>query len=435
MDFSKLTDAANAIGRFVETASGSGDKEDQKQVNSPVPGSSPAMQMAKTARESYQKTARWMLAAFAAVGVLIFGSLPFAAIADVEIRWPGSLWLVGGLLVAVAGIVAAVVAVSLVSEPEEVSLGELDCDLRAIQKTDDKGFLWVKSRPVLKVNRLRALWNPRLAARIELANIVHGPESSAHLGPNLEADDRPASVTNLIKRLGDLESEHARLAPTVARHTVSSDAFGNRLTELTTLLSELRKRQSEHPDPTLDKEIGTASAMYAAVAGKLDQEQATLTTEKQKLAEVDDQLRLYQDHRDLILAESGVMHLRGTFRLARRILAIAAVLTLFGGTAYALSLPGATAKPEPAQPQAKAPEPTGQPAYETGLPATVLIHDGTQAAKELPKECIEQPLQAIWVGNNRVPATTGPFTVVVTTEACAGQLTAAAGEGRFTLKR
>ena len=53
--------------------------------------------MARNARQSYQKTARWMLAAFATVGVLIFGSLPFAAIADVELTWPDSLWLIGGL--------------------------------------------------------------------------------------------------------------------------------------------------------------------------------------------------------------------------------------------------------------------------------------------------------------------------------------------------
>ncbi len=84
------------------------------------------VQMARAARQSYQKTARWMLAAFAAGGILIFGSLPFAAIADVELRWPSSLWLVGGLVLAVAGIVSAVVAVSMVSEPEDASLGELD---------------------------------------------------------------------------------------------------------------------------------------------------------------------------------------------------------------------------------------------------------------------------------------------------------------------
>lgn len=436
MDFSKLTDAAEAMRKFAETAAGKADKEEEPKAGA-VPGNSAATQLARDARQSYQKTARWMLAAFAAVGILIFGSLPFAAIADVELIWPESLWLVGGLLVAVAGIVTAVIAVSLVNEPEDVSLGELDCDLRAIQKTDDKGFLWVKGRPVVTVNKLRALWNPRLASRIELANILHGPESSAHLGPNLEADDRPASVTNLIKKLGELESEHAKLAPTVARLTVSVASYEKRAVELTNLLAELRKRQSEHPNSPLDKETGTTSAMHTAIATKLDSERASLATENQKLAEVDNQLKLYHDHRDLVLAESGVMQLRGTFRLARRVLAIAAVLTLFGGTAYALSLPGATTtqtSPElkPSTQPTTTPTP---PAYATGLPATVVVHEGTGAAAELPRDCVDKQLAAIWVSTGRVPATTGPFTVTITDPTCPGQITTTQGEGRFALTR
>src|ERR1041384_382448 len=110
MDFSKLTDAVEGIRKFVENAAGGGDKE-EKPADKAVPGDSAATQLARNARQSYQKTARWMLAAFAAVGVLIFGSLPFAAIADVELTWPNSLFLVGGLVLAVVGIVGAVIAV------------------------------------------------------------------------------------------------------------------------------------------------------------------------------------------------------------------------------------------------------------------------------------------------------------------------------------
>jgi hypothetical protein len=437
MDFSKLTAAADGIRKFVETATVKEDKEEEQQPGA-VPTNTAATQLARDARQSYQKTARWMLAAFAAVGVLIFGSLPFAAIANVELTWPGSLLLIGGLVVAVAGIVTAVIAVSLVNEPEDVSLGELDCDLREIQKTDDKGFVWHEGHPVLTVNKLTAAWNPKLASRIELVNILHGPDSSAHLGPNLESNDRPASVTNLIKRLGDLESEHAKLAPTVAKHKVSVESYEKRVAALTKLLEELRRRQTEQPTSTLDNEIGAASAMYKAAATKLDSERATLTTENQKLAEVDNQMKLYHDHRDLVLAESGVMHLRGTFRLARRVLAIAAVLTLLGGTAYALSLPGATATPAAAEasPEPDPPSPTTPPpAYTTGLPATVVIHGGTTTARDLPTNCVDRELQAIWLGTNRVPPTSGPFTVVVTDPACTGEITVPQGEGRFTLIR
>lgn len=430
---SKLTDAVEALRGFVTKAAGA-DEKDEAAPRGTVPENSAAVQMARNARQSYQKTARWMLAAFAAVGVLIFGSLPFAAIADVELRWPSSLWLVGGLVLAVAGIVSAVVAVSMVSEPEDASLGELDSDLRAVQKVDDKGFVFVKGKPVITVNKLRVWWNPRIAARIELANILHGPESSAHLGPNLESADRQASVTNLIKRLGELESGHAKLAPTVANLTVSVTSYEKRIEDLSTLLTELRARRAD--EPSVDKEIGTTSAMYTAVATKLDSDRAALTTKQKELAEIDDQLNMYQDHRSLVLAESGVMQLRGRFRLARRILAIAAVLTLFGGTGYALALPSATAsKGETPSAPTPTPTPAPAPAYAPGLAAAVVIHEGTRAAAELPRECVDRQLTAVWVGDTRVPPTVGPFTVLITDTACVGEVHAARGEGTFSLVR
>lgn len=427
---SKLTDAVDALKGFVAKAAGPEEKDEAPR--GAVPQNSAAVQMARHARQSYQKTARWMLAAFAAVGVLIFGSLPFAAIADVELRLPGGVWLVGGLVLAVAGIVSAVVAVSMVSEPEDASLGELDSDLRTIQKTDDKGYVFVKGKPVITVNKLRAWWNPRIACRIELAQILHGPESSAHLGPNLADEDRQASVTNLIKRLGELESRHAKLAPVVANLTVSVTSYEKRIEDLTKLLAELRARRAE--DPSVDKEIGTTAAMHTAAATKLDSERAALTTKQKELAEVDDQLKLYQDHRDLVLAESGVMQLRGRFRLARRILAIAAVLTLFGGTGYALALPGATPSKNET-PAAPAPAPEPDPAFAAGLPATVTIHAGTRAAAELPRECVDRELTAVWVGDTRVPPTVGPFTVLITDTACVGEVRVARGEGTFSLVR
>lgn len=431
---SKLTEAVEALKNFVAKAAG-GDEKEEPAPRGTVPENSAAVQMARNARKSYEKTARWMLAAFAAVGVLIFGSLPFAAVADVELRWPSGLWLVGGLVLAVAGIVSAVTAVSMVSEPEDASLGELDADLRAIQKTDDKGYVFVKGKPVITVSKLRAWWNPRIASRIELAHILHGPESSAHLGPNLQSEDRQASVANLIKRLGELESEHAKLAPVVANLTVSVTSYEKRIEDLGKLLTELRARRAD--DPSVEKEIGTASALYTAAATKLDSERAALTTQQKELAEIDDQLTMYQDHRSLVLAESGVMQLRGRFRLARRVLAIAAVLTLFGGTGYALALPSATSS-EQETPAAPAPKPAPAPtpaAYSAGLPATVTIHEGTRAAAELPRTCVDRQLAAIWVGDTRVPPTVGPFTVLITDTACVGEVRVGRGEGTFNLAR
>lgn len=295
-----------------------------------VPGETPAAAKAGRARESYQRTARWMLAAFAAVGIVIFGSLPFAAIADVDVSWPGSLLLVGGLVLAVAGIVAAVVAVSLVSEPEDASLGELDRDLRAVSGGTFR--FGPDGCPVLAVGRFRAWWNPRLASRMELALILHGPEAGAHLGPCL--GDRP-TVDLLIKKLGELEERHARLAPAVARLTVGVETHTARVAELGALVETLR---AQPPAPRLDEAV----AEYGTAVAALGAARTALAEEKAALAAVDSELALYHDHRDLVIAESSVLQLRGTFRLARRVLAVAAMLTLLGGTAYALSLPAAT---------------------------------------------------------------------------------------------
>jgi hypothetical protein len=430
---SKLTDAVDAVRKFAEKAAGA-EEEKKPATSGAVPGDSPATLMARNARQSYQKTARWMLAAFATVGALIFGSLPFAAIADVTLTWPNSLFLVGGLVLAVAGIVAAVVAVSMVSEPEDASLGELDSDLRSVQKVDKQGFVFKDNKPVIAVPKLRAWWNPRLACRIELTNILHGEESAAHLGPHLVREGH-TTVTDLITMLCRLESEHATLAPEVAERTVTVAAHEKRVVDLVVLVAELRKRHTEQPTDELASQIEETSEKYTTAATKLDAERLRLAAKEADLAKVATRLSMYHDHRDLVLAESGVMQLRGRFRLARRILAIAAVLTLFGGTGYALSLPGATEnKADSPAPQSPAPQPA-PPAYATGLPATVVVHEGTTPARELPRDCVDRELAATWVGTGRIPSATGPFTVLITDAACTGQITVGKGEGRFELVR
>lgn len=435
----KLTDAVEAIRKVAESAAGDTEATEEAGRGA-VPGESPATAMTNKARESYRKTARWMLAAFASVGVVIFGSLPFAAIADVELTWPGSLWLIGGLVLAVAGIVAAVIAVSLVSEPEDASLGELDQDLRAVQQVKDNEFVFDKNnRPVFTINKLKAWWNPRLRSCMELAEILHGPESAAHLGPRLTDDKRRPTVTHLIKKLGVFESKHADLAPKVAKLAVAVETQEKRTKELAKLLAELRRRLSELPDATpeadkatLNRRIEAASNAYTSTTVALSSARRNLVREQAALAAVDDELELYHDHRNLVLAESGVMQLRGTFRLARRILAVAAVLTLFGGTAYALSLPGGNDDEDATSAESTTEAP---PVYATSLPATVLVHPGTTPAAELERDCVGRELDAIWVGDGPIPATVGPFTVLVTDPACAGQLTVRKGEGRFALSR
>ncbi len=414
---SKLTEGVDALRKFTESVAG-GDKAGKTAEGGAVPGDSAATVMARKARESYQKTARWMLAAFAAVGVLIFGSLPFANVTDVELEWPDSLLLIGGLALAVAGIVTAVMAVSLVSEPEDASLGELDCDLRAVQRLKNGEFAFDEAgKPLFATGRLadlRRWWNPRLRARVQLAEILHGTEADAHLGPEL--GEQP-TVTDLIKKLRDLESKHALLSPAVAKLAVTVATEEKRVTDLTALLEKV---------PTDE-----ARTKYTEAAAALDKARLEHSAELTKLTAIDNPLKMYHDHRSLLLAESGVMQLRGTFRLARRILAVAAVLTLVGGTAYALSLPGSA--PETEEESAAPEEPAPGPVYATGLAATVLVHEGTAPAAELPRECVGRQLAATWVGAGRVPPSVGPFTAVITDPACTGQITVERGEGTFAL--
>ena len=73
----------------------------------------------------------------------------------------------------------------------------------------------------------------------------------------------------------------------------------------------------------------------AAGAAKTHKENATV------LAEIDSRLAVHLQHRDLVIEESGVTQLRGTFRLSRRLLATGAMLTTIGALLFALGLPSA----------------------------------------------------------------------------------------------
>jgi hypothetical protein len=64
-----------------------------------------------------------------------------------------------------------------------------------------------------------------------------------------------------------------------------------------------------------------------------------------------------------------------------------------------------------------------------------VIHEGTPAATELPRECVDRELTAVWVGDTRVPPTVGPFTALITDTACTGEVRVARGEGTFSLVR
>jgi hypothetical protein len=289
--------------------------------------------------------------------MLIFGSLPFSNLASANFTWPNSLWLVGFLALAAGGIVAAVIAVSLVSEPEDASLGELELQLRSVQAVTSIGeFEFADAMPKFtggKLLLLRKLWNPRRCARMAYCQILHGREASAHLGPRLRQNsDEGPTITHLIKRLGDLEAKRAEKSPMVAKFSVVVGNDKQYKDELLTLLGELRTRRAELKDANatesertqLEQRLADVSRQYDDASVKLSNSRSGLAAEKEQFAEIEGALALYRHHRTLGLVESSVMQLRGTFRLARRILALAALLTLVGGAGYGILLPKSDGK-------------------------------------------------------------------------------------------
>ncbi|MEM9131468.1 MAG: hypothetical protein AAF962_06375 [Actinomycetota bacterium] len=119
----------------------------------------------------FRQTIRWMLAAFAAVGLVVFGSLPFSSANEANLI--EAVLLVASLTIAATGIAMAVWAVSMVSEPEDSSLGEM---LESIQRHE-------RGSPEKVLNLIE---DPRWRAREDFISILES--DPAHVGPGV-ADD------------------------------------------------------------------------------------------------------------------------------------------------------------------------------------------------------------------------------------------------------
>ncbi len=113
--------------------------------------------------------------------------------------------------------------------------------------------------------------------------------------------------------------------------------------------------QPTPPDPLLPNKQAAYEAWQAFLKAQKRWRQAFNTTTRAvdrqraaaaRLAKTDAMLDVHLFHRDLIIEESGVTQIRGTFRLARWILAVAGILTALGATLYAFGLPQPDSKPE-----------------------------------------------------------------------------------------
>jgi hypothetical protein len=367
------------------------------------------LSQARQAKRSYQATSRWILAAFAIVGLVLFGSLPFSNIGKIT---GGDVWrMVIGLAFAAAGIVLAIWAASIVAEPLDASLGALEQRLEP-------------AMTAVKNKKTRAWGRPRRRAEIQLATMLSGDEKEAHLGPGM------ATIADLIKELGNLENERLDQATAVARRDDVLKARDAAVAAHLATLAELRKQAEdvgklEDRNPhkqrlvsELDQRIQRESMAYTVAAEKRTQQALRYSVSDSTLAATETRLDTYLGHRAMVLVQSAMMQMRGTFGLARFLMIIGAVLTLCGGTLYAYVLPAEEFAASSAEEREREP----------ATKAEVMVNKGTDIAAQLPPSCVGKPLEALRL-DPKVPPRNGPFEVVVTDPACPGALSVPKDQG------
>ena len=345
---------------------------------------SSSAQAAMTAVARYRSATRWLIGAVAAVGLALFGSVAFT---DGD---PLSGWRWAGLLLAAVGLAVILLAATLVFEPEDASLGELVADFDKV----DRGS-WRK-------------YHPRWIAIAQLKAILEGSEKQAHLGAGLE------KVQDLITRIGEQETARVEPAKAVARarrvladRTTRREVAEKRLDALVKARAAATGLQGP-PAGELDAAIARAAR---SVRGELTAEaraHASLTRALRELAEVDVPLGVDMLHRSVILDESAVAQVRGTFRLSRPVLLIGAMAALVGSLVYLTDV-----KEDPAQAVVRA--------------GSLRVAENTSSADELLPVCVGVDLRVLLFAA-ATPATGTELEVTITDpQACRGSVTFPAG--------
>lgn len=313
-------EAAESLSEVTGGASAKGTTEP------PVPLKE-AESMASRARKKYDSTLRWVLGVFSAVGLLIFGSVPFADLEDVEF-WP---WAGTGLIVAGLGLVLVIMATIAGLELQDASLGELG---RTLSLSGSDRPYW---------------WFPRRRAAYDLSQIL-AADSSAHLGPGVD------DVGSLIDRLGSLDRRWLQfqvgwdgspggpsdsdLLDSVSATSSITELARSELESTRKCLEELRKQWAGNVDAARRADIAQAilkQERRARWLADLQPSRAQLRRMARSVA-LTATLTRYLEHRKLLLDESLVSQLRGTYRVVWRWLILGATLTLAGGLTYTYAI-------------------------------------------------------------------------------------------------
>jgi hypothetical protein len=362
-----------------------------------------ARQQLRWARGKYDSIIRWVLVCFTAIGLLIFGSVPFVDLSGVNM-----LWITAGLVLAGLGLGIVIWAATRALEPEDASLGELKetldrCDEAASGKF--RNFISRRNVRLREALRLRTVliqnqmahfgpgvhnvdellteishretailflstgylpstpsvpqlpranfgdelakrqdaigaalrayvegivaWVPLLVAFSELQPSRH-PESADALWERFKGADTAGRIASLQEP--QASAAIAEWAQRV-RLALIAQAFPTRTTPLDELRTAVGTLIADKNEPV---KWGPTVEKLAAALKLNDAQSAQIDAQRQIL-----QLRL--ERRGLLLSESAISQLRGTFRLVRRRVFLGALLTLAGGLLYT----SAVANPSP----------------------------------------------------------------------------------------
>lgn len=419
---------------------------------------SQASETLKWARKKYDALVRWVVAVFSAIGLLVFGSVPF-----VDLAFVNMLAVSLGLILAGVGLAIVIYATTRALEPEDASLSELSATLR--EATQHRGAThprWEEAARLAGIlaGDTGAAFGPGITSPDALLREIARREANVlaletgwspgrdEAPPPPEIDDASAadvgkamrshvqSILDWLPNVGGVSADNVwRLSGGDEQLTKISSAEGPRRGAL--ILAWHKVLTSTAIEQAFPNRGAASSALVERVKQLLnvidsrkDPKQsaaalrAALETEAELGGRIAKQRAILDNrlwHRNLVLDESGVSQLRGTFRIVRRLLMLGAASVLAGGVIYAW----AVANPAPG-----------------GLrtPVAVDIFGGTDSATALTS-CGITAEEGITAAAGTLISISDPedpsseFRVLLADTKCAGTVVqVAAGEGRVALR-